>query len=103
MAISAKYFMGVNKGYSKKNQSDFFTCSILCVNGYHNWEMRTFYTDEEFYDLIEYAVSQNEIAVGDPVQIVATLDGKAVESVERDYSKFKPLNLNEVVSSDSKS
>lgn len=51
--MKAKYFMGCYKGTSKEKGTDFYSVTLLFVNGFGNWQMKSFYTTPEIFGQIQ--------------------------------------------------
>ena len=91
--VNAKYFMGASKGHSRKSDSDFYTVSVLYVDGYGNWSCKGFYCTAAFLDAVQQMIDEGFLAIGDPVTV--SVFEKNIEDICRDDRFFESLNLNQ--------
>ncbi len=86
----AIYFMGTCKGTSKKG-NPFWGVLLLWLNSFGNYEIKTCFCTEQFYD----EVNKVGMARGTAVDLSVTLGG-GISSVSPS-KRFRSLNLGEVV------
>ena len=87
--MNAMYFMGTNKGTSKKSGKDFWCVNVLWLNSFGNYEIKPLFVNEEMYG----AVNAMGLARGTAVTVTMNLGG-GLDDLTVDPN-YKTLNLGE--------
>lgn len=90
--MNAMYFMGTNKGTSKKSGKDFWCVNVLWLNSFGNYEIKPLFVTEQTYGEVNGMGMARGTAVDVTVSLGGGLDGIAPSK------HFKSLNLGEMLS-----
>lgn len=93
---NAIYFMGTNKGTSKKSGKDFWCVNVLWLNTFGNYEIKPMFVTEGTYSEVNGMGMARGTAVDVTTNLGGGLDAIAPSTI------FKPLNLGEVITHDNK-